>query len=102
MNKKKKNIKKEIRVSKSNFAVLSGAAFIMATSAVGPGFLTQASTFTAEFKASFGFVILVATILGIGVQVNIWRIIGVSGMRGQDIANKVVPGLGYIVAILLH
>jgi len=29
---------------------------------------------------------------------NVWRVIGISGMRGQDIANKVFPGLGYFVA----
>ncbi|WZL72223.1 divalent metal cation transporter [Clostridiaceae bacterium 35-E11] len=84
-----------------NLGALLGAAFIMATSAIGPGFLTQTATFTAEFAASFAFVILVSIILDIGAQVNVWRIIGVSGMRGQDIANKVVPGLGYFVAVLV-
>ncbi|WP_053955299.1 NRAMP family divalent metal transporter [Inediibacterium massiliense] len=85
----------------NNLKALLGAAFIMATSAIGPGFLTQTATFTEQFAASFGFVILVSIILDIGAQVNVWRIIGVSGMRGQDIANKVVPGLGYIVAVLV-
>ncbi|QZY57534.1 divalent metal cation transporter [Crassaminicella profunda] len=85
----------------NNFGALLGAAFIMATSAIGPGFLTQTATFTAEFAASFAFVILISIVLDIGAQVNVWRIIGVSGMRGQDIANKVVPGLGYVVAILV-
>ncbi|MCT4619659.1 MAG: divalent metal cation transporter [Marinisporobacter sp.] len=85
----------------NNLGALLGAAFIMATSAIGPGFLTQTATFTAEFAASFAFVILVSIVLDIGAQVNVWRIIGVSGMRGQDIANKVVPGLGYVVAILV-
>ncbi|MBF8982548.1 divalent metal cation transporter [Lutibacter sp. B2] len=94
-------MKKEIKSSKKNFAALLGAAFIMATSAIGPGFLTQTATFTAKFGASFAFVILVSVILDIGAQVNVWRIIGVSGMRGQDIANKVLPGLGYVVAILV-
>ncbi|QEK11402.1 divalent metal cation transporter [Crassaminicella thermophila] len=97
----KENVKKEIQSQKKNLGALLGAAFIMATSAIGPGFLTQTATFTAEFAASFAFVILVSIILDIGAQVNVWRIIGVSGMRGQDIANKVVPGLGYMVAILV-
>ena len=73
----------------------------MATSAIGPGFLTQSATFTERYAANFGFVILAAIILTFGVQLNIWRIIGVSGMRGQDIANKVVPGLGYFIAALV-
>ena len=34
-------------------------------------------------------------------QVNIWRVLGVSGLRGQDIANKVLPGLGIFIAIIV-
>lgn len=37
----------------------------------------------------------------IGAQANIWRIIAVSERRAQDIANAVLPGLGYIFAIIL-
>ncbi|MGO1469920.1 MAG: hypothetical protein ACTHW2_07850, partial [Tissierella sp.] len=61
----------------------------MATSAVGPGFLTQTATFTSELGATFGFVILTSVIISLIAQLNVWRVIGVSGMRGQDIANKV-------------
>lgn len=86
--------------SKSGGAVL-GAAFLMAMSAVGPGFLTQASIFTEQFKANFAFSILVSIIITLIVQLNISRIIGVSGLRGQDLANKIVPGLGYLIAILI-
>ncbi|MGL5349676.1 MAG: NRAMP family divalent metal transporter [Cetobacterium sp.] len=86
--------------SKSGGAVL-GAAFLMATSAVGPGFLTQASIFTEQFKANFAFSILLSIVITLIVQLNISRVIGVSGMRGQDLANKIVPGLGYLIAILV-
>lgn len=86
---------------KKNASALLGAAFIMATSAIGPGFLTQTAAFTAQFAASFAFVILASVILDIGAQMNVWRVIGISGMRGQDIANKVLPGLGYFVAVLV-
>ncbi len=86
---------------KGNMSALIGAAFIMATSAIGPGFLTQTATFTQQFAASFAFVILLSIVLDIGAQVNVWSIIGVSGMRGQDIANKIVPGLGHFVAVLV-
>ena len=51
--------------------------------------------------ASFGFVILFTIILDVVAQLNVWRIIGVSGKRGQDIANALLPGLGYIVAFLI-
>ncbi len=80
---------------------LMGAAFLMATSAIGPGFITQTTKFTAELKASFGFVILVSVLMDIGAQLNIWRIISVSKMYAQDVANKVLPGTGYILSVLI-
>lgn len=84
-----------------NKGAIVGAAFLMATSAIGPGFLTQTAVFTETFKANFAFTILVVTIATLIVQLNIWRVICVSGMRGQDIANKVAPGLGYFIAGLV-
>lgn len=85
---------------KSSGAIL-GAAFLMATSAIGPGFLTQTATFTNSLGASFGFVILVSVLMAAFAQVNIWRVLCVSGLRGQDVANKVLPGLGYVLAALI-
>jgi len=70
----------------------------MATSAIGPGFLTQTISFTNELKATFAFAILLSILIDIVVQLNIWRILAVSGMRAQDVANKVLPGLGYFLA----
>ena len=87
--------------NKKSAGVLLGAAFLMATSAIGPGFLTQTGQFTGELKASFGFVILISVILAAIVQLNVWRVLCVSGLRGQDVANKVLPGLGYLVAFLI-
>ncbi|HZH35880.1 MAG TPA: divalent metal cation transporter, partial [Flavisolibacter sp.] len=78
-----------------------GAAFLMATSAIGPGFLTQTTRFTAELLTSFGFVILISLLLDIGAQLNIWRIIAVSNRRAQDIANTLLPGLGIFLALLI-
>lgn len=86
---------------KGNRSVLLGAAFLMATSAIGPGFLTQTTVFTQQLAASFGFVILISLLLDIIAQMNVWRIIGVSGLRGQEIANKVLPGLGVVLAVLI-
>ena len=85
---------------KSTGAIL-GAAFLMATSAIGPGFLTQTANFTGSLKASFGFVILVSVLMAAFAQLNIWRVICVSGLRGQDVANKVLPGLGYLLSLLI-
>jgi len=89
-----------IATTGKNSAIL-GAAFLMATSAIGPGFLTQTSLFTEQLLTSFGFVILISILLDIGAQLNIWRIITVSENRAQDIANKVVPGLGFFLAFLI-
>lgn len=86
---------------KSNWSVLLGAAFLMATSAIGPGFLTQTTVFTEQLAASFGFVILVSILLDIGAQTNIWRVLVVAEKRAQDIANLVMPGLGYFIAGLI-
>ena len=85
---------------KKNSAIL-GAAFLMATSAIGPGFLTQTSLFTERLLSSFGFVILISILLDIGAQLNIWRIVTVSENRAQDIANKLLPGLGFFLAALI-
>lgn len=87
--------------TKKNWNVLLGAAFLMATSAVGPGFLTQTTVFTEMLAASFGFIILVSIVLDIGVQLNVWRIIAVSEKRAQDIANQVLPGLGLFISVLI-
>ena len=86
---------------KKSGGVLLGAAFLMATSAIGPGFLTQTAQFTGTLGGSFGFVILMSIILAAIVQLNVWRVLCVSGMRGQDVANKVLPGLGYVVSFLI-
>ena len=82
-------------------SVLFGAAFLMATSAIGPGFLTQTSKFTAQYGAPLIMIILVAILMDVTAQMNIWSIIGVSGMRAQDIANKLLPGLGIFLAVIV-
>lgn len=92
---------KQTESQRSMASALIGAAFLMATSAIGPGFLTQSAVFTEQFGANFAFVILTSVILSLGAQLNIWRVISMSGLRGQDIANKVLPGLGYVVAFLV-
>lgn len=81
--------------------VISGAAFLMATSAVGPGFLTQTTVFTKQLAASFGFVILLSVVLDIFAQLNIWRVLTVSGKRAQEAANETIAGSGYVLAALI-
>ena len=78
-----------------------GAAFLMANSSIGPGFLTQTSVFTQQLSTSFGFVIVVSILLDLGAQINIWRCITLSGMRAQEIANELLPGLGHLLSLLV-
>jgi Mn2+/Fe2+ NRAMP family transporter len=85
---------------KNKNAIL-GAAFLMATSAIGPGFLTQTTVFTQQLAASFGFVILLSILLDIGTQLNIWRVVSVSRKPAQDLANDLFFGLGYLLSFLI-
>jgi Mn2+/Fe2+ NRAMP family transporter len=86
---------------KSFLSFFSGASFLMATSAIGPGFLNNTSRFTQDLLASFGFIILLSVILDVFAQLNIWRIIAVTEKRAQDIANQTIQGSGYLLAFLV-
>ncbi|MBB4735930.1 NRAMP family divalent metal transporter [Micrococcus cohnii] len=86
---------------KGRRTALLGAMFLMATSAIGPGFITQTSTFTVQIGAAFAFAILVSILIDIAVQMNVWRVVGVSGMRAQELANAVLPGLGWVLSVLV-
>jgi Mn2+/Fe2+ NRAMP family transporter len=75
--------------------------FLMATSAIGPGFITQTTTFTVQLGAAFAFAIAASILVDIALQLNVWRVIGVSGRRVQELGNLVAPGLGWAMAALL-
>lgn len=78
-----------------------GAIFLMATSAIGPGFITQTATFTQTMGASFAFAILLSVIIDICVQLNIWRMITSSGKRAGELANSAIPFSGHVIAVLV-
>ncbi|MEJ4120456.1 NRAMP family divalent metal transporter [Corynebacterium macginleyi] len=77
---------------------MAGAMFLMATSAIGPGFLTQTSVFTVQMGASFAFAIALSILVDIAIQLNVWRVLCVSGMRANTLGNTVFPGLGWVLA----
>ncbi len=81
--------------------VTAGAAFLMATSAIGPGFLTQTAVFTGQLGADFAFAILASVGLALVVQVGVWRVLGASGRRAPELASAVVPGLGSALVALV-
>jgi len=82
-------------------STLIGAMFLMATSAIGPGFITQTTLFTVSLGAAFAFAIVVSVLVDIAVQLNVWRVIGVSGRRAQELGNLVAPRLGTAMSALL-
>lgn len=86
---------------RSRRASLTAAIFLMATSAIGPGFITQTATFTTKLGAAFAFGILASILIDFVVQLNIWRIVTLTRMRASDIANAAVPGTGYLLAVLV-
>ncbi|MFN3589052.1 MAG: NRAMP family divalent metal transporter [Spirosomataceae bacterium] len=86
---------------KSRNSSLLGAVFLMATSAVGPGFLTQTALFTKELLYSFGFVLILSTLLDIIIQLTIWQHVTKTGMRAQQLANTAIPYAGTVLALLV-
>ncbi|GAB4079602.1 divalent metal cation transporter [Modestobacter muralis] len=89
------------RLATSTRSTLLGAMFLMATSAIGPGFITQTTTFTVRLGAAFAFAIVISILVDIALQLNVWRVIGVSGRRAQELGNLVLPGLGWVMAAFL-
>jgi Mn2+/Fe2+ NRAMP family transporter len=80
---------------------LIAAIFLMATSAIGPGFITQTATFTAQLGAAFSFAILASVLIDFVVQMNIWRITALTGRRAAETANAAVAGAGYLLSVLV-
>ena len=80
---------------------LIAAIFLMATSAIGPGFITQTTAFTATMGAAFAFGILASIVIDFVVQQNIWRVVTLTQMRASDVANAALPGSGYLLAVLV-
>ncbi|PTJ84951.1 divalent metal cation transporter [Staphylococcus succinus] len=101
MGKKLKAQGKGFEFTKEHKRLLLGSVFLMATSAIGPAFLTQTAVFTAQFTSSFAFAILLSILIDIGAQINIWRVLVVTGKRGQEVANEIVSGLGTFISILI-
>ncbi|VII93812.1 Uncharacterized metal ion transporter YcsG, Mn(2+)/Fe(2+) NRAMP family [Pseudomonas sp. FG-3G] len=87
--------------TKTRRASLIAAIFMMATSAIGPGFITQTATFTAKMGAAFAFGILASILIDFVVQLNVWRIVTLTRMRAADVANNAIPGSGYLLAVLV-
>lgn len=78
-----------------------GAAFLMAASAVGPGFLIQTTRFSAEGGLSFLYVILLVTLADIVTKANIWSVVGAAKLTGAEIADRIRKGLGAVLTVMI-
>ncbi len=73
----------------------------MATSAIGPGFITQTATFTSTLGAAFAFAILISVLIDFSIQTNVWRMVVLSGKLASDLANEALRGSGYLLSVLI-
>jgi hypothetical protein len=89
------------RVNVRRTTAVAGAMFMMAMSAAGPGFITQTATFTNIYGASFAAAIVASIVIDVAIRLNVWRVIGISGLRAQDLANAVIPRAGYVLTVLI-
>ena len=78
-----------------------GSAFLMAASAVGPGFLVQTTRFSAEGGLPFLYVILLVTLADIVTKANIWSVVGAAKLSGAEIADRVKKGLGAVLTVMI-
>lgn len=88
-------------LASGSITAILGAAFLLATSSIGPGFLNNTVSYTKQFMGGLGIIIVICVLLDIVVHQNIWRIVCYKGRRGQDIANELKPGLGYVIVVLM-
>ena len=70
---------------------LLAATMLMATSAIGPGFLTQTTVFTDQLRYNFGFIILLSLLIDVVAQVTIWRTLSYGNRPVQSLAADAHP-----------
>lgn len=93
-----KDTQKPAKLSRTSRTAILGAMFLMATSSIGPGFITQTSVFTVQLGVAFAFAIVVSVLVDIAIQLNVWRVLGVTGLRANELGNRVLPGIGWVMA----
>ena len=92
---------KAAHYARSRRSSLIAAIFLMATSAIGPGFITQTATFTTKLGAAFAFGILASVLIDFVVQINIWRMVALARRDASSLANAALPGSGHVLALLV-
>ncbi len=95
-----RSVTDRVKAGAGRSAIL-GAMFLMATSSVDPGFITQTTVFTVQLGAAFVLAIVVSVVVDICIQLDVWRVIGVTGLRANELGNRVLPGIGWVLAALV-
>jgi Mn2+/Fe2+ NRAMP family transporter len=80
---------------------LIAATMIMATSAIGPGFLTQTTVFTDQLRYNFGFIILLSLVIDVLAQVTIWRTLSFGNRTVQSLAADAHPFLSHFLILAI-
>ncbi|MDO5115110.1 MAG: divalent metal cation transporter [Synergistaceae bacterium] len=88
-------------IASGSITAVIGAAFLMATSTIGPGFLNNTVVFTKQYMGAMFILIVICVGLDVVIHQNVWRPICYTGKRGQDVANDLCPGLGYFFIALI-
>ena len=82
-------------------SALLGAVFLMATSATVNDAVWVMKPGPIALGAAFACAIVLSILVDIAVQMNVWRVIGVSGRRAHELGNSVLPGVGYALTALV-
>lgn len=90
------DIKKRISVRDKSFAAMLAAAFVAATTHIGPAFTTQTAVYSHNLLGAFLPVIACVLILDFISQRNIYRVTCYTNKRGQEVADALKPGLGFL------
>ena len=88
-------------IASGSIMAVVGAAFLMATSSIGPAFLNNTVSFTQQFMGALLVLIIICVALDVIIHQNVWRTTCHVGKRGQDVANMLFPGFGLIIIVLM-
>ena len=97
-----KSTKPTLESGKQNRGTISmGAAFMSAMVTVGPALITQISNFTRDLGGSIFLAIVFAAVLIYFSEVSIWRMTAGSNQYFQDLSDRLLPGLGRLLSLLI-
>lgn len=88
-------------VGRVAFKTTLAAALVTATTQVGPGFTTQSALFAAQYLGAFFVCIIVALVMDVVAQANVYRICCHTGLHGNEVAKKINPAFGVFLTVII-